>query len=157
MRSILLTAVKQGIIILVAAVAVSLIVNRARNDRIPLVAQAETFRVRTDAEFMKAEDAQRLFEDGMAMFVDAREPEVYAVRHVEGAINIPASAGDVEGMAWLANVETHVICYSSQANQRQAGVIADRLLQMGCKEVRILYGGMEAWVDRGLPVEEMTD
>lgn len=157
MRPILVTGVKEGLIILVVALAVSLSVNHARKDGIALVAQADTFRVRTDAEFMKVEDALRLFEDGIAVFVDAREPEIYALRHIEGAMNMPASGSDPEAVAWLAGSETYVISYSSETSQRQAGVVADRLLQMGCKRVRVLYGGIEAWTDEGLPVEGMTD
>jgi hypothetical protein len=65
-------AVKEGIIVAVASVVVALVFNFVRNDGIPLIADAEAFRIQTNAEFLKAEDARRLFEEGSAIFVDAR-------------------------------------------------------------------------------------
>ena len=64
MRRILHQVTREAIIVLVVVLAVSLIFNRVRNGGIPLIADAETFRVRTDAEFAKVEDAHRLFEEG---------------------------------------------------------------------------------------------
>ena len=154
MRRILHQVTREAIIVLVVVLAVSLIFNRVRNGGIPLIADAETFRVRTDAEFAKVEDAHRLFEEGRAVFVDAREPAVFSMGHVEGAINAPPSSQGVGDLVWLASADTYVICYASEQNQREAGIVADRLTEMGSEKVYILLGGFEVWEKRGLPTQK---
>jgi rhodanese-related sulfurtransferase len=156
MKPILRRAVFEGVIVLAAALVAGLAVNHARTEGIPLVAEAEAFRVRTNAEFMKAEDALRFFDEGTAIFLDAREPELYAVKRIEGSINVSPSAGGVEGVAWLAGVDVPIICYACEKNQRAAGVLADMLLKMGCKQVYILHGGFEGWRESGFPMEEVA-
>lgn len=157
MKRVLARAVKEGVIIVIVAVAVSLVVNYTRKDGVPLVAEAEAFRVRTDAEFVKVEDANRFFEDGVAIFIDARAPELFGLRHIEGAINVSPVGGAAEEAAWLASVDSYIVCYASETSQRQAGVVADQLLQMGCDKVLVLYGGIEAWIEMGLPTEQAAD
>lgn len=157
MNKTIQSAVKEAVILILITVLVSLVVNHVRKDGIPLVADAEAFRVKTDAEFMRVEDALRLFEDGSAIFIDARDPEIFALGHIEGSMNVAASGDDIEDMAWLAGGDSEIICYASRQNQRQAGVVADRLIQMGFEKVFILYGGFEDWKQRGLPTLTTTD
>ena len=154
MKRILIRAAKEGIAIVIVAAVVSLIVNYVRKDGVPLVAEADAFRVRTDAEFLKVEDAYRLFEEGSAIFIDARPPELFGMKRVEGAMNVSPVGGGVEEVAWLSGADSHIICYASESSQRQAGVVADQLLQIGCDKVFVLYGGIEAWIDMDLPTEE---
>jgi rhodanese-related sulfurtransferase len=147
-------AVKEGIIIALISVVVSLAVNFARDDGIPLIADADAFRIQTNAEFLKVEDAGSLFDQGKAVFIDARAPEIYDRRHIEGAMNVTPTDTDLESLMWLTGADIHVVCYADEASQRQAGVVADRLLDMGCEKVFVLNGGIEAWIALGLPVEE---
>lgn len=153
MKAIIHCIKKEAIIILVVTLAISFIFNFARKGGIPLFAGSEAFRVKTSAEFISIKDAHALFEEGRAIFVDASEPAVFAAGHIEGAINAPASGEDVEDLAWLAGAGTDVICYSSKQPQRQAGVVADRLIGIGLagEGVFVLEGAFEAWDRRGLP------
>jgi rhodanese-related sulfurtransferase len=153
----LMTAVKEGVLILVATAALGFVVNGVRDGGIPVIADPEAFRVRTEAEFMKPEDAFRLFEAGEAMFVDARDSSVYAVRHIEGAINLSPASDVAEDLAMLVAANPQVVVYAADASQRQAGVVADRLLDMGFTKVFVLYEGMEGWVKRGFPVGTSGD
>ena len=144
---------REALVVIVGALVVSFVFNFVRESGIPLMADAEAFRVQTNAEFAHIEDALRLFKEGRAIFIDARAPEIYSSGHIEGAINAPPGGPQVEGLAWLADADTYVICYASEQNQRQAGVVADRLIEMGCERVYILMGGFEAWETQGLPVD----
>jgi rhodanese-related sulfurtransferase len=146
-------AIKEAVVILVAGVIVSLAVNYVRDDGIPLIAEAEAFRVSTDAEFLKPEDARDLFEQGTALFVDAREPEIFMIEHIEGAMNVPSSMAQVDSIAWLVGADPLIVTYASEASQRQAGVVADKLLEAGFSKVHVLYGGIEGWKDLDLPTE----
>jgi rhodanese-related sulfurtransferase len=154
MGRILATAVKQAVIISIAVVVVGLTFNLVRHDGMPLVADADTFRVQTDAEFIKVDNAWQLFDEGKAIFVDARDPQVFSVEHIEGALNVPPAGPELQALGWLSDTESNVICYASEESQRQAGVVADKLLGMGTRRVFVLYGGMEAWKGAGLPVEK---
>lgn len=151
MTETLTRAVKESIIILIAVLAVALIVNFTRDEGITLIADAEAFRVQTDAEFMIAEDARVHFEEGTAIFVDARENRFFAGEHIEGAMNLPATASNVDSLAFMVPADPVLICYSSAATERQAGVIADKLLEIGFKRVYVLHGGLDSWKGLDLP------
>lgn len=151
MTRILTDAIKQAVIISVVVVVVSLVFNAVREEGIPIVADAGTFRIQTDAEFIKIDDAQRLFEEGGAVFVDARDARIFAMGHIEGALNIPPAGAGIEEFSWLSDVDSDIIIYASEESQRQAGVVADKLLEMGAGGVRVLYGGFEVWKTAGLP------
>jgi rhodanese-related sulfurtransferase len=144
-------AVKESIIILVAVLAVSLIVNFTRDEGIPLIADAEAFRVQTDADFMIAEDARVYFDEGTAIFLDARENRFFVKEHIEGAMNLPSTEANVDSLAYMVPADPALICYSSSATERQAGVIADRLLEIGFTRVYVLHGGLESWKALDLP------
>ena len=149
----LIGSVKEAVLIFAVSAVVGLAVNHVREGGIPIVADAEAFRVRTDAEFMAAEDAFALFETGAAIFVDARDPAIFAASHIEGAMNLPPSRELVQDIASLAAADPQIVVYASRESQRQAGVVADRLLEAGFTQVFVLHGGLEGWVDRDFPVE----
>jgi rhodanese-related sulfurtransferase len=153
MSRVLLVAARQAVVIVVIVVVGSVAFNLLRKDGIPLIADAETFRVQTDAEFIKVDDAYRLFEQGSAVFVDARDRKVFAEGHIEGAVNLMPSGQGYEDLAWISSADTYVVCYASSENQRQAGTVADRLIEMGSNRVRVLYGGFDVWKSKGFPVQ----
>ena len=119
--------IRESLIIIVGVLAVSLIFNFAREEGIPLIADAEAFRVQTNAEFAKIEDAHRLFEEGRAIFIDARAPEVFALGHIEGAMNAPPGGEELAALTWLADADTYVICYAAEKSQRQARQPGDQV------------------------------
>lgn len=151
MTDVLTRAVKESIVILIAVLAISLIVNFTREGGIPLIADAEAFRVQTDAEFMVAEDARVHFDGGTAIFVDARENRFFTGEHIEGAVNLPSTEANIDSLAYMVPADPVLICYSSEATERQAGVIADKLLEIGFKRVYVLHGGLESWKALALP------
>jgi rhodanese-related sulfurtransferase len=148
---ILTRAVKEAIVIAIVVVVVAFVVNFSRDGGVPLIADADSFRIQTDAEFLVAADAAAHFNDGTAMFLDAREPGLFRIEHVEGAENLPSNAAEVGELAWLIPADPVLICYSSAETERQAGVIADKLLEMGFTKVYVLHGGLESWVELRLP------
>jgi rhodanese-related sulfurtransferase len=137
----------------VIVVAAGLLFNSLRKDGIPLIAEAETFRVETDAEFLKVADARRLFDEGNAIFIDARDPELFRIERIEGALSMPPAGSELEAADWIPGTGSSVICYASERSQRQAGVVADRLIGLGTEKVFVLYGGLDAWKAEGLPTE----
>lgn len=49
------------------------------------------FKDESEVPRIALEDAKKAFDDGAAVFIDARPADVYKQEHVKGAINIPYS------------------------------------------------------------------
>ena len=156
MTDMLSRAVKEAVVITVVVVVTAFIVNFTRDERIPLIADADFFRIQTNAEFMVAADARGHFEAGTAIFIDAREADLYEAEHIEGAMNLPSTSGDVHTLAYMVPADPDLICYSAAATERQAGVVADKLLEIGFEKVYVLHGGLESWKEEGLPTGRGT-
>ena len=151
MSDILRRAIKESIIILVVVFAVALVVNFTRGGGIPLIADAEAFRIDTDADFMIPADAEVHFHEGTAVFLDAREERFFAEEHIEGSMNVSSVGTGVDSLAFMVPADPVLVCYASGETERQAGVIADKLLEIGFTQVYVLHGGLEAWKELGLP------
>ncbi|MGB8861076.1 MAG: rhodanese-like domain-containing protein, partial [Ilumatobacteraceae bacterium] len=81
--------------------------------------------------------------------IDVRTPEEFAAGHIQGATNI-----DVEGGGFSAAIEAMdpskaylVYCHSG----RRAAIAAETMTAAGFTDVRNM-GGIQAWIDAGLPV-----
>jgi len=155
-RAILGSAAREAVILLVVGAVAGLAVNALREDGVALVAEPDAFRVRTNAEFVSTEDAWELYEQGNAFFIDPRGAEAFAAEHIEGAINASPTQGGVDSLAWIAAADPYVIAYAAVGSQRQAGVLADKLLEAGFKKVTVLLDGLEGWKRAGHPVEGRT-
>ena len=156
MKRHLANTIREALIVTIIAAVVGIGVNAVRDDGIPLVASPEDFSVSTKAELMRIQDARKLFDEGAAVFVDARSAEVFSSKHIEGAINIEP-AGNLDDFSWLAKTDAYIITYASRETQRQAGIVADRLIDIGCSKVYVLRGGLEAWLEAGLPTGEQEN
>jgi rhodanese-related sulfurtransferase len=66
-------------------------------------------------------------------------------------MNVPSTTGDVHTLAYMVPADPALVCYSAAAAERQAGVVADKLLEIGFKKVYVLHGGLESWKELGLP------
>lgn len=151
MTGILMRAVKEAVIIAIAVVVVAMVVNRVRDEGIPLRADADTFRVQTNADFVVTADAEGYFRDGTGIFLDTREERLFAAEHIEGALSVPSTGGGVEELAYMVPADPVLVCYSAESTEREAGVIADKLLDLGFTRVYVLHGGLESWKAEGLP------
>jgi rhodanese-related sulfurtransferase len=152
-KPILSGAAKEAVLILVVSCVAALVVNAARKDGLPLVAAEDAFRIKTNAEFITPDDAWKLFEAGNAFFIDAREPGLFGPEHIEGALNVVPTQAGIDSLVWMAPADPDVVAYASKGTQRQAGVLADKLLEAGFKKVYVLLDGIEAWKAKGLPIE----
>jgi rhodanese-related sulfurtransferase len=81
--------------------------------------------------------------------LDVRTPGEYSTAHIAGSYNVPVDVL-AEHAAEIAALDTPVvlICQSGQRAVR-----ADAVLRAsGRPQLRVLDGGMRAWLDAGLPV-----
>lgn len=98
------------------------------------------------------EDAARLFAAGQAVFVDARDAELYAEGHIQGAVSLsPLSFG--QGLpAVLDSLRGKtVITYCDGERCTLSAELAEQLRAHGVENVHELRNGWTLWQELGLP------
>lgn len=85
-------------------------------------------------------------QSGSAQFIDVRSPSEFASGHIPGAINIPMD--QIESR--LADLQAGSIVLICQMGKR-ARITAD-LLEPCERQIAVLEGGTNAWIQAGLPV-----
>jgi len=78
------------------------------------------------------------------LLIDAREPEEYAVSHLQGAVNLTAP-GEVR-----VDKDREIVVYCSVGVR--SAILAEQLQEAGFTRIRNLRGSLFAWADRGYPV-----
>jgi rhodanese-related sulfurtransferase len=99
------------------------------------------------------DEVRRLKASG-ALLVDARNPELYAMGHIEGAVSLPIVAIDDALPAFLDRVTRGrtLITYCSGFGCPDSFDLGVRLIAAGYREVRVYEGGFPEWRDAGLPI-----
>jgi rhodanese-related sulfurtransferase len=100
-------------------------------------------------------DAAALQDRPDVSFVDARAPEAYESGHVPSAVSLPIQSGALPpGATRLLGGASTVIAYcDANADCEESRRLAEVLASAGIDDVRILRGGMPAWLEDGLPAE----
>ena len=101
----------------------------------------------------EVEDLRTALEDGDSrpLLLDVRKAEVYAKRHVAGAVNIPfAELGGRRGEL-PEQRERSIVTVCDRGNLSISGMLF--LQSLGYQNVRSLNGGTNAWAEQGLPTD----
>jgi rhodanese-related sulfurtransferase len=100
------------------------------------------------------ESLRRKIEQGERFaLVDALAPMVYALSHLPGAVNIPPDSVDEWAPRRIPDLETEVVVYCSDADCDSSTAVAERLIELGYRNVRHYAGGKRDWAAAGLPLE----
>jgi rhodanese-related sulfurtransferase len=99
--------------------------------------------------------AYQLFQEGRAVFVDARNPEEYAELRIPGSINLPPQRLEKEGVEALAGIsmDRQLVVYCSQVSCDAALKVAEKLQSLGYTGVAAFLSGFRAWDEAGYPAE----
>ncbi len=97
------------------------------------------------------EDAQALVQSADVV-IDVREADEYATGHLAGAINIPRGLLEfkLSGTPALEPRDLNVVLYCKTSGRAALAAIA--MQSMGYLHVVSIAGGIEAWVQAGMPV-----
>jgi len=100
------------------------------------------------------EEAVRLFEEGSALFVDARSEAEYRAGHIKGAVNIPDLDFENHIGSFLEKTaaETVLITYCEGESCALSKSLAEKLSLAGFENVFHLKNGWGQWKERGLPI-----
>jgi rhodanese-related sulfurtransferase len=100
------------------------------------------------------ESLRRLIESGADfVLVDALSPMAYAMSHLPGAVNITPEWIDDRARRRIPDRDTQVVVYCADAGCDSSGRVAERLVELGYRNVRHYVDGKRDWVAAGLPVE----
>jgi rhodanese-related sulfurtransferase len=81
--------------------------------------------------------------------IDAREPSEFAVSHLEGARNLPPASSDADILAAI-DPSRPVLVYCSVGYR--SAIMAQRLKDVGAKDVSNYAGSIFAWANAGGPL-----
>lgn len=98
------------------------------------------------------------------LIVDVREPAEYNEGHVPRAINIPRGllelradpASPATDAALSSDRSARILVYCTKGPGARSLLAAQTLNSMGYERVEVLGGGLMAWAEAGLPVEDVT-
>lgn len=87
--------------------------------------------------------------DAPPMVIDVRMEELFAGKHVAGALNIPVEELDTREGELPKDREHPIVTVCTRGNLSLQGMLV--LQSLGYRNVRSLNGGTIAWADQGLP------
>ncbi|MBI3919954.1 MAG: hypothetical protein HY318_00950 [Armatimonadetes bacterium] len=92
-------------------------------------------------------EAFRLFNSGTCLFVDTRHKDDYLKEHVDGAVCLPLETFDesLPSVAVALSQATIIITYCDGVDCNSSVELAQKLHEMGFKEVRAFVGGWNEW------------
>ena len=85
--------------------------------------------------------------------VDALAPISYSAKHLPGAINIPPERVDQLAASRIPDLDAKVVVYCADAGCDASVEVAERLIELGYRNVRHYSGGKRDWADAELPFE----
>jgi rhodanese-related sulfurtransferase len=104
-------------------------------------------------EISLAAAKQKLAEDLKAVLIDVREPEEYALAHIDGSLLIPMQSvtGELQKLEGLANEgDLLILCHHGVRSLQVAAWLQGR----GIENVSSIAGGIDRWsseIDPSIP------
>jgi rhodanese-related sulfurtransferase len=89
----------------------------------------------------------------LLVLVDALSPMSYAASHLPQAINIPPGSVDTRAPRTIPDRDTAIVVYCSSATCDSSLEVANRLLELGYRNVGRYAEGKDGWAEAGLPLE----
>jgi rhodanese-related sulfurtransferase len=86
------------------------------------------------------------------VLIDALAPMSFAHSHLPGAINLPPDWVDERGPGRIPDLQTEIVVYCSSATCDSSVIVANRLVELGYRNVRHYQEGKSGWVAAGLPL-----
>ena len=87
------------------------------------------------------------------VLVDALSPMSFAAAHLPGAINLTPGWVDERARRRIPDLDTEVVVYCQGLDCDSSIQVANRLRELGYRNIRHDAGGVDDWQDAGLPLE----
>jgi rhodanese-related sulfurtransferase len=87
------------------------------------------------------------------VLVDALSPMSFALSHLPGAINLTPDWVDGRARRRIPDFETEIVVYCEGSDCDSSVIVANRLVELGYRNVRHYVEGKRDWTEAGLPLE----
>jgi rhodanese-related sulfurtransferase len=87
------------------------------------------------------------------VLVDALSPISFAMAHLPGAVNMTLQLMDDRARRRIPATDTEVVVYCADEDCDSSTTVANRLVELGYRNVRHYAGGRRDWEAAGLPLE----
>jgi rhodanese-related sulfurtransferase len=106
-------------------------------------------------QYITPEEAHALLGQPSVAFVDCRPRQDFEAGHVAGSVHAEAEASDLAPtLLQLARAAGTVVTYCDAQSECERSLrVATLLAQAGASDVRVLEGGMPAWLSEGFPAQ----
>jgi rhodanese-related sulfurtransferase len=144
-------AIRQGLLMTVLGLVLGLGINALRHDGLPLLKSGKQ-----EITVVSVGEAWKLYQQGKAVFLDAREAEVYRSAHLPGAIHVPVESARTKEaeLRSFAESKKMLIAYCDGQGCNKAQDLAGALAADRLPGVAMMPEGWLGWMESGLPVEE---
>ncbi|MGQ0841539.1 rhodanese-like domain-containing protein [Actinokineospora sp.] len=105
------------------------------------------------ARVLTTDEVKQRIDAGSAVVLEALPQSYYDEAHLPGAINLPLDEVDVRAAALIPDKGAEVIVYCSNEACSNSGIAADRLVELGYRNVFTYEAGKQNWVESGHPTE----
>jgi rhodanese-related sulfurtransferase len=96
---------------------------------------------------------QRIERGDDFVLVDALAPLSYAAAHLPGAISMPPDFDTDRARRRIPDRNAEIVVYCASETCDSSLVVAERLIELGYRNVLHYAGGKRDWADAGLPLE----
>lgn len=131
--------------------------NTVRNDPLPvrdpgnIEKKADT--AQEDPLRIPLREAERLYKEEAALFIDARPESAYQAGHIKGAVNLPWQKAEEQFYEVVENVpaDKPIITYCDGESCELSDFLASFLQDIGYENAKALHDGWGRWKEKGLP------
>jgi rhodanese-related sulfurtransferase len=140
-------------LVIAISMVLAVIFNSVNPNGIPLFPE---FPDRSSIPMVSPSAAMEEIQRGETLILDALPSNFHQQRHIRGAVNIPLGLFDIVYLMTFAeeDKEKKIVVYGGTISKPYDLEVANKLLVRGYRNVRVLEGGLTAWVAGGYPVEE---
>jgi rhodanese-related sulfurtransferase len=148
----------QGVCLGLLAAILAVGFNAVRSSGLPWIGQWPAASAAASLQGVGAitlQEAWSHYQEGKALFVDARDPLSFTRGHIKGAWNVPLAEAErsLTEIGILAKAGLAVIVYCDGVDCPLSPELARTLQRRGVPSVKIIVDGWRLWSEAGYPVE----
>ena len=160
---------KESVILLASAIAAAFLVNAVSPNGIAffgdwdpsqgvITARPKGDIIHHELEIEDIRQAKAIFDQGDALFVDARPLARYEQGHIKGAVGLPVRRflEVIDDFRDQYPLTTWIVTYCSGRECDESHELAQYLLEEGYERVSVFIDGYSGWEEMGLPVEQTS-
>ncbi len=151
----------QAVAVIVTASAIGFFVNYLRNDGLNInKSWSVQARMTTDSGenlIIPLQQAEKIFTENKAVFIDARSEEDYNRSHIKGALSLPMHEIDDKFMDISQKLpqDKLIITYCDGKTCSLSHDLAEFFLSAGFNRVKVLINGLSVWKKADMPLESV--